>query len=249
MKFTIGNTLNEGFSLLSKHFAKVFLVGILTYALPIVIGAILLAVTTGFNIATNPDPTTIDSVWWSSFGIYMVITVIASLISFSMITEVVINERFALGGAFVRALKNLIPLIVISILLSLAIMLGMILLIVPGIIVTLMFYVVMTAYIAEPGLGILGAFKRSRELTKGHRWGILAIVLIVAICIAILNMIVALPLGLSAPGEAGPVVIALSAFISAVTTIISLVFTIAIYTSLRRAKDTHTPETVAEVFS
>jgi hypothetical protein len=249
MKFTIGNTLNEGFGLLSRHFSTIFMVGLVTYALPLVAGLVILVMTTGFNLAGNPDPSTMDSSWWSGFGIYMVIAIVASLVTLSMITEIVVRDRFEFGAAFGRALKNIIPLIIITLLYTLAMMLGMILLIVPGFIVMLMFYVVMTAYIAEPGLGIGGAFKRSRELTKGHRWGILAILLIVGISIGILSAIITIPLGMVSESSNSPVVVAISGLVSAFTSIISLVFAIAVYTSLRRAKEIHTPDAVANVFS
>ncbi|WKL58349.1 hypothetical protein Q1W73_05035 [Asticcacaulis sp. ZE23SCel15] len=249
MKFTIGNTLNEGFGLLSRHFSTIFMVGLVTYGLPLIAGVVILLMTTGFNLADSPEVAAVTAGWWTGFGVYMVIAIVASLITFSMITEIVIRDKFEFGAAFGRALKNIIPLIIITLLYTLAMMLGMILLIIPGIIVMLMFYVTLTAYIAEPGLGIGGAFTRSRELTKGHRWAILAILLIVGIAIGVLGMIFNLPLAPIAGGTNTPVFVGLSTLVSVLTSIASLVFSIAIYTCLRRAKETHTPETVANVFS
>ena len=64
--------------------------------------------------------------------------------------------------------------------LSFGVMIGMILVIVPGIILLLMWWVYIPAIVVE-GKGIIGAFGRSRELTRGRRWHILGLAVIVLV--------------------------------------------------------------------
>jgi len=95
------------------------------------------------------------------------------------------DERPGLGQSFSSALKLLVPLIVIAILSGLAIMAGMMLLLVPGIILALMWSVVVPVRMVE-NTGITETFGRSRALTKGYRGKIFLLVLMyLVIAIAI----------------------------------------------------------------
>lgn len=91
------------------------------------------------------------------------------------------GEPFSVGDCFRAGFSMLLPVFAITILWLLGMMLGWMLLLVPGIILTVMWSVVLPAYVGEQ-TGIFGSFGRSRALTKGARWKILA-VLIVALVI------------------------------------------------------------------
>jgi len=78
------------------------------------------------------------------------------------------DEKPSFGQSLSNALKSIVPLIVIAILGGLAMMLGLVLLVVPGIILALMWTVVVPVRVVE-NTGIAETFGRSRALTKGHR--------------------------------------------------------------------------------
>jgi uncharacterized membrane protein len=75
-------------------------------------------------------------------------------------------------------LGRFFPVLGVAILTMLAIAGGLLLFIVPGLIVTCVLYVTTQVAVLERP-GVFGALSRSSELTRGHRWQIFAIVLLV----------------------------------------------------------------------
>ena len=98
------------------------------------------------------------------------------------------GHRPSIGSSLAIGLRYAVPLLGLYMLLGLGIALGMILLIVPGVIVALMWSVAGPALVIER-CGI-GAFGRSRALTKGFRWQILGLfVLVIAIIWAVMAVV------------------------------------------------------------
>lgn len=109
-----------------------------------------------------------------------------------------ISEAIVLFGAFedmrgrpvnlmasVRVgLSRLFPVLGVAILVALFAGLAAILLVIPAFIVMTMLFVAMPACVVEQ-LGPMQSLRRSRELTKGHRWAIFGLWLLVTIIIAI----------------------------------------------------------------
>jgi hypothetical protein len=94
--------------------------------------------------------------------------------------------HFDLGASIARGLRRFFPVIGTSIYAFFMVMIGMFLVVVPGFIAIIMLFVVIPVCVVE-GLGPGASIKRSRELTKGQRWRLLAIYLAPAIVIAICN--------------------------------------------------------------
>ena len=76
--------------------------------------------------------------------------------------------------------RRVIPIVGLSILISTAVVLASLLLIVPGLILLTAWFVATPACVVER-LGPLSSLSRSSELTKGHRWAIFGMVLLVLI--------------------------------------------------------------------
>lgn len=114
----------------------------------------------------------------------MLVAIVFGGIMQAIITRGLVTEheggRPSFGQCMAQGLKFAIPIVILTILWWFAIMAGLFLLIVPGLILTCMWAVSIPALVEE-GTGVLGAFGRSRELTRGHRWkifGLLAVILI-----------------------------------------------------------------------
>ena len=111
-----------------------------------------------------------------------------ALLSGSLVYAVVDLQRTggsSAGACLKRGVKVLPKVLIITILVSLITGAGFLLLIVPGVILSLMFAATIPAAVVE-GLGPIEALKRSNELTKGYKglifmtyflWGILVFVL------------------------------------------------------------------------
>jgi uncharacterized membrane protein len=109
------------------------------------------------------------------------------------------GERASFGECLATGLGKVLPLFLLTILVSLGLFAGFILLIVPGIILLLMWCVASPALVVE-NLGPVEALGRSRELTKGYRWKVFGIFLLMLILVwivsALLGVILVLSVGL-----------------------------------------------------
>jgi hypothetical protein len=98
------------------------------------------------------------------------------------------GRRATFAESFSAALGVLLPLIGLSLLFGIAVAIGFVLLIVPGVILLLMWAVAVPALVVERH-GIMTAFARSAELTKGARWKILGLFLVVILAYWLLSVI------------------------------------------------------------
>lgn len=147
---------------------------------------------------------------------------------------------------------QILALIGISILSGLGMMLGFILLIVPGIIVAIMWSVVVPVRIAEH-LSITAAFRRSTELTRGYRWSIFALFVMFTVLYFVLTLAVRPLMGMPVFVTAG-VHLSIGYFFA--TAISTLVFGLtgaigvaSVYYELRMVKEGIAPEQLAAIFS
>jgi hypothetical protein len=99
------------------------------------------------------------------------------------------NRPVEIGESFAKGLARLVPIIGLSICLVLAIGLGAIALFVPAFILMSMFFVALPACVVE-GLGPFQSMGRSSTLTKGHRWKIFGIWLVLALVGGIVSAVV-----------------------------------------------------------
>jgi hypothetical protein len=112
------------------------------------------------------------------------------------------GRRATFGESLSTALRVLLPLIGLSILLAIGIMIGFVLLIVPGIILLLMWAVAVPSLVIERG-GVFAAFARSAELTSGARLRILGLFLLLAVIYWLLSLAAGIVgLGLYSPTAA-----------------------------------------------
>ncbi len=139
-----------------------------------------------------------------------------------------INPRHPVTGeAIISGAKSYLTLLGASILSGIAIGLGLLLLIVPGIYFAVKFSQIRTVIAAEDQLNPITALSRSWQLTKGNSLRIFGFVLVIiivsAIAMLIFNMLFA-GLGLVLPGSAGLFVTALGSALSSALFVLLLEF-------------------------
>lgn len=110
------------------------------------------------------------------------------------------RRTFSIKSAFWSALRSIPVVIVTWIVLSVAVTLGMILLIVPGLWLIGVFTCVPSATMIERRG--FGAFGRSAELTKGYRWPIVGTWLVMFVIVVIISLLTFIPIGLISAGLA-----------------------------------------------
>lgn len=98
------------------------------------------------------------------------------------------GRRAPFGECARAALAVALPLIGLSILLAIGVGIGFMLLIVPGAMLYMAWSVAAPALIEERG-GIFGSFARSAELTKGARWKVFGVILILIVAYYLLSAV------------------------------------------------------------
>lgn len=97
--------------------------------------------------------------------------------------------RSTLGDCLTTGVSGFLPVLAITVLYWTGFAIGWLFLIVPGVILACMWAVTVPAYLAEDA-GILGAFGRSRDLTRGNRLSIFGVFLLMIVGYYILSFVV-----------------------------------------------------------
>ncbi|CAM8671850.1 MAG: hypothetical protein JHC60_10425 [Sphingobium sp.] len=164
------------------------------------------------------------------------------------------GQRASFGQCIGTGLAKAAPLIGLTILLILGIMAGFALFVVPGMILFLMWSVAAPALIAEDS-SVLAAFSRSRFLTKGARWRIFALQLLLLVLIWLVSaalgaVILASGMATQAIGEAALSLPYLLMSAVSNTLIIAFWSTVqaSLYIDLRAWKDGPQSQDLADIF-
>jgi hypothetical protein len=104
--------------------------------------------------------------------------------------------RPSFGQCLAGGLRFALPIVVFMVVWWIALVFGLVLLIVPGLILLTMWSVAIPAMVEE-NTGIFGAFGRSRELTRGSRWRIFGLLIMLLVLFYLILAIIGL-LGFSA---------------------------------------------------
>lgn len=123
------------------------------------------------------------------FLIFIVATIVSTLYQgmvVSLVRDIQDGRRDASVGELMRsALPVILPLVGAGILSGIGICIGLFLLVVPGLFLLTIWAVIAPAIVIER-TGVLGAFRRSRELVKGSNWQVFGVI-VVAFLIAVVG--------------------------------------------------------------
>jgi hypothetical protein len=168
------------------------------------------------------------------------------------------GQQASIGQSIATGVSMILPLLALTVLMVLGLVVGFTLLIVPGIILAIMWSVAVPALVAER-TGVFAAFARSRFLTKGQRWKIFGLLLLLAVISWIISGIVGVIMvtsggmtALAAQMASGQVPIGYIIFSLVLTTLISAIWgtvQTSLYISLRNWKEGPQTEALAEVFA
>jgi hypothetical protein len=171
--FRIGEVFNKSFSVFARHAVPFIVLTAIAY-IPIYIFAYLQAGRTG-DIGAG---TIIIGIL--AFIGFLVCPVIASGAVVYGVVQDLRGSSFSTGDAVHVAIGRLLAMIGVALCVGLLTALGAVLLLVPGLIVMCMYYVAAPTTIVERE-GVFNSMSRSAALTKGHRWQIFGIILLVVI--------------------------------------------------------------------
>jgi len=249
---SIGRIFSRAFGVLGNNPAVVFGVALILGAGPQLLYTLLIG-----------NPAALQQTPFSGAAIGAGLLVgLVSLVSRSLVTGCITRatvaysqgRRASLGECLSVALARFLPVIVVSILFGLAVILGMILLIVPGVMLAVMWAVVVPVTVEE-NTGIGGAFGRAQDLTRGARWkifGLFLLLFLIAIGIGIIaGLVSAMVIGLSYTNPTVSMTTTAILFNLLVTTIASALWAAlqtSLFVELREWKDGPMEAKLGEIF-
>lgn len=238
--FRIGDAFGKTFGIFGRHIVTFMVLATIAH-----IPRLLLAVLYR-RPSVLPGQFSVQELWtW--IAITNVVLIICSSLTSAMVVYGVIQDlrgqSFSIQGCIQTALSRLMPLLGIAICVGLATFIGGILLVVPGLIVATIYYVAQPACIAE-NRGVFDSMSRSSALSKGFRWKIFAVFLLVLLAAMIIGGIIGLIFGAAGPAAVQIASLAVEIIVGAFSaTLVGVV-----YYLLRVAKDGVDIEKIASVF-
>jgi len=173
--FGIGNVLATGFRIWVKNLIPFMLITALIYS-PVLIWSIssVQGEMTGDRLSAA-----VKAIQYGSLLMGLLNILVSAALTYGVVMELQ-GQRSSIGACITTGLTRFFPALGVAILSALCIAGGMILLIIPGVIIYCMLYIATQCAVLErPGL--LGALKRSRELTRGHKGEIFGLLIILVL--------------------------------------------------------------------
>jgi hypothetical protein len=236
-EFRVGLVFGRSLAMLRRQFLK-FLALAFAASLPPLLVAL-----------HPPSP---GQVFTMDYGLLLAGVAALSLLLFAICQPAIIygafqtmrGRDFHIGESLRKALERLMPVIGVSILMLVSIMIGSLLLLVPGLILWTMFLVAVPVCVVER-LGPVQSLRRSAELTKGNRWRLFGMFLLLAVLVSAIRF--ALSGMLVAVGGRMVAGVGDIAFDAVATSLELIVFAVA-YHDLRVAREGIDIERIAALF-
>ena len=170
--FRVGRVLSRAASVFSRHFLTFFIVTLVAYS-PITLLA--RAPTTA-----TTDPAQALIMLGLGFVLLMVLGMLSQAVILHAAFQDMRNRPVNLAESLKVGLRRFLPLILLAFVMGVLLVLGLMLLIIPGLILYTMWFVAVAACVVERR-GPWTSLRRSRELTKGHRWKIFGMLLLLGL--------------------------------------------------------------------
>lgn len=184
--FSIGAIISSTFGTLGSNPAATFGIAFLFGALPQLFYSYFIGAT--LAIADRQSAIAAVTVSIASFAVFLLLSM---LVQGALVRATVAHadgERASLAECIGTGLSVAVPLIGLSILMTFGLMIGFTLLFIPGVILYLMWSVAVPALVVEEQ-GVFAAFGRSRALTKGARWKIFGLQLLLVVLIFLFSLV------------------------------------------------------------
>ena len=257
-KLEIGRVISQTFGVIGRNFVAFFLLALVLSGLPTAVISYFQAGIIGDQAASGTfNPSFISA---SVLGLLAAV-VTASILQGALVYGTVQDlngVRPKVGECLATGLRAFLPLLIVSILFGLAIGFGMILLIVPGIMIACAWCVAVPALVADRTT-ITGAFGRAAELTRGNRWRIFGLFLVILAMLIGLGLVVGLvsaavivPMALAGASPealaASAMMIPINAISNALTSLLGSAGVAVLYVELRRAREGVGADWLSKVF-
>jgi hypothetical protein len=200
MPRSIGGVLDDAIRLYRESFVA-SLPLLVMIALIFLIPSVLMSEMTS-SIGTSTAPAA-SPVFWATYVVLLLVYLIFYAALISLIDSVVNERRRPLGEALGIGVARLPKILGASILFGLAVMIGCLLLLIPGIYIWGIFQLVFIPLVIE-GAGVSASFGISNRLVTGHWWRTVTLTTVAIIIMVVFSMLggllVALLVAIARPG-------------------------------------------------
>jgi hypothetical protein len=188
-QFTIGNAIGTSIAVFGRHVLGFSSISAIMFVPVIIIGVAILFIFGLQGIMSGNYSDAHSGIFVGmllAFLVYYAAIVVAmAAMAYGTIQDLR-GQYTGIGDCLSRAFGSLIPLALAGLAVGFLAMLGTIALIVPGLMIWTAFSVVGPAIVVE-GLGTGAGMRRSRELTRGHRWPVFGALILSAIVLNIIS--------------------------------------------------------------
>ena len=195
----------------------------------------------------------LESLHWSYLGLWLITWVLGALLQGTLVRATVLDladQDMELGQCLVTALGLTLPIMAISVIVFLGVLVGSILLIVPGVMLYCAMSVAVPALIEERA-GVFGSIGRSWRLTRGSWLQIFVLLILYLIFWAVVSTVFGLAFGVRnfGTGFNDPTMAAIcNALTATVTSTVGAVMIASLYIELRSVKEGATTDDLASIF-
>lgn len=244
----IGTVLGRAFGVMTGNPVTVFALAFLFGALPSAVAAFF----TRFDTAGDLDAQAGLAALYIGYAAIFILCSALSQAALVRATSAYLEGRAATIGECVRAgIVKALPVIGLTILFAIGFFLGFMLFIVPGILLVVRWAVV-TPALVEEGRGVMEAFGRSGDLTKGARWHIFALLIVTLVIVWLISAAATIPtlmLGINGLEYASTPAIILSLISSTLTTALWATVLTSLYFTLRERREGPQTEQLQDIFA
>jgi hypothetical protein len=244
--FRVGAVFGRSFELLFRDFGKFFGLSLLAWS-PFLLLTLLGVASPSLAAGVPPSSGVIAQFVLSVFGIallWMLLSVLCQAIILYGAFEQMRSKNFAVGESLKRGLARFFPILGVVLCIAFGYGFAALFFFVPGIIVYLMWYVAVPVCIVEER-GSIASLGRSRELTKGSRWKLFGIVIVIAVASIVVQMVVQFVV----LAAAGKLLAALATFLcSSLIAAYRSILAAVVYHDLRVAREGIDIDRIAAVF-
>lgn len=245
----VGKVVSRAFDVIKRNAGPYAGVALLLGGLP----GLLVGFATVYGLdSANPFAMVLSPLYWASL---LISWLCGSILQAALVRSSILDlsgRPADIGGSLTAALGLLLPLVGLTLLTSVILIFGLILLIIPGIIFYVMFSVAVPVLVEERA-GIIGSLERSAALTSGSRWQVFGVFIIFALFNGAVGMVLGVIGGAAGAGAGGGTSNLIGQlFVSSVSGIaVALVLAAllaSLYVELRTVKEGATTESLAAIF-
>jgi hypothetical protein len=254
-KLDIARVISGTFQVIGRNIVTFGVLSLVLSGIPTAIVAFLQAANIEPNAAFALRPGYFQAMGYSGLAALITGAILQGALVYGTVQDMN-GQRASIADCLATGLRAFLPLIGLSILLAIAVVFGLVLLIVPGIMMMCAWCVAAPSLVADR-TGVFGAFSRSAELTRGNRWRIFALFVVVwVIAMVIAAVIGAVAMALAFGGPLDPIALARSPvqvignlISNTLSALVTSTGAAVLYVELRRAREGAGPQWLADIFS